>query len=197
MFPFILFYHKQMEKLIIPEYSEKRIIIKRYKKLFDLKVLIETGTFLGETIDTFKDEFDQLISFELSEELATKAKEKFKKHKHINIITGDSGKLMVDILKEIQQPCLFWLDGHYSSEFFIGKDFIKTAKGEKETPIIEELTTIFNHSIDSHVVLIDDARCFNGKNDYPTLGELKKLIHDLSPNSKVVVKRDILRITPK
>ena len=131
----------------------------------------------------------------MSKELADKAKEKFKSKKNIEIVSGNSGSIMEKYLKEIDRPCLFWLDGHYSSEFFIGSEFIRTAKGDKETPIIEELKCIFNHTVKKHVVLIDDARCFNGRNDYPTLRDLKAYINKLSPTSKIKVKRDIIRIT--
>lgn len=195
-FPFINFYYRQRDKIIVPPYSEKRSIIMHYRDIYNLKILIETGTFLGDTIEAFKSDFDRLISFELSNDLAAKAIQKFKPYGHIHIINGDSGKCMTDHLKGIEQPCLFWLDGHYSSEFYIGEEFIKTAKGEKETPIVEELKSIFTHGVKNHVVLIDDARCFNGKNDYPTIKELKDLIHQFSPGAKLVIKRDIVRITP-
>ena len=50
-----------------------------------------------------------------------------------------------------------------------------TAKGSKFCPIYEELNAIFT-SIDKHCLLIDDARLFNGADDYPTLDELKGFI---------------------
>jgi len=77
---------------------------------------------------------------ELSTELYERAKRKFSRYKHISIFKGDSSKVLPEILSQIEEPCLFWLDGHYSKGI--------TATGEKETPILEELKHIFNHPIE-------------------------------------------------
>ncbi|CAN5383865.1 hypothetical protein BH11BAC3_BH11BAC3_19450 [soil metagenome] len=184
------------DKWVIPPYEEKRQINLGYKKQFGLDTFIETGTFLGDTIEQFKHDFSKLISFELSKELAVKAKNRFNKDQHITIIQGDSGALLPLVLEAINEPCLFWLDGHYSSEFFIGEEYIVTAKGDKNTPVIEELQAILAHPIKGHVILIDDARCFNGKNDYPTVRDIKNVISSFGNKAAVTVKRDIIRITP-
>jgi len=188
-------YKKYREKKIIPPYEEKRAIILDYKKRKHAGILIETGTFLGDTVEYFRKDFEKIISFELSEELAAKAANRFKAHPHIRIIQGDSGKLLEQVLRNITAPCIFWLDGHYSSEFFLGDEFIKTAKGDKNTPIIEELKTVLSHPVKEHVILIDDARCFNGQLDYPSLDELRKLVSEYGKYS-FEVKRDIIRIVP-
>lgn len=195
--PLASLYFETRDKIIIPPYSEKRSILLNYQNRYALSILIETGTFLGNTIEAFKDDFAELYSFELSADLAAKAKERFKNYKHISIINEDSGKYLSKLLSQIQKPCLFWLDGHYSSEFFLNDEYIKTAKGDKETPIMEELAAIFEHGMQGHVILIDDARCFNGRNDYPTLQALRKFVGQRSPNAHFEVKRDIIRITPK
>ena len=188
--------NKYEAKYVIPPYSEKRKILLGYKNKFDLEVFVETGTFLGDTVNTFKFDFKRLISFELSPELAEKAVNRFRNEKLITIVCGDSGKLLPQYLTDISGPCLFWLDGHYSSEFFIGDEFIKTAKGDKNTPILEELKAILTHQIKGHVILIDDARCFNGKSDYPKFSDLKQFVNNLDPNLTVTRKRDIIRILP-
>jgi len=184
-----------VNRYIIPSYEQKRSILLHYRNLENITVFIETGTFLGDTIHTFRNDFETLVSFELSSELASKATKRFEDYSHIQIITGDSGELLPNVLKKFSKPCLFWLDGHYSSEFFIGAEFIKTAKGKKDTPIIEELTAILHHPIKKHVILIDDARCFNGENDYPTISEIKKFVKSIRPECQIGVKRDIIRIT--
>ena len=52
------------------------------------------------------------------------------------MIQGDSGIELMNLAARIDQPSLFWLDGHYSAE--------ETAKGDKETPVIEELQHILD-----------------------------------------------------
>ncbi|MCW3090873.1 MAG: hypothetical protein JWP81_1942 [Ferruginibacter sp.] len=96
-----------------------------------LKIMVETGTFLGDTVECFREKFDKIITVELSEELATKAKARFADDPKISILQGDSDVILAQLLKDMQEPVLFWLDGHYSSGIFIGDEFIKTAKGEK------------------------------------------------------------------
>jgi hypothetical protein len=84
---------------------------------------------------------------------------------------------------------LFWLDGHYSGGI--------TAKGPLDTPIVKELDSILNHSVTGHVILIDDARCFVGENDYPTIDELREILHTERPRWVFEVKDDIIRIHEK
>jgi len=106
--------------------------------------------------------------------------------KNITIIHGDSGEVLGEVLAHINQPCLFWLDGHYSGGI--------TVKGELETPIRRELSHIFRHSIAGcHVIIIDDARGFTGEYDYPTIEELRD-ISRLAGFDSFEVKNDIIRI---
>ena len=129
-----------------------------------------------------KNIFNKIYSIELSTELYERTKHKFARYNHISIYQGDSSKVLPEILSQIEEPCLFWLDGHYSEGI--------TATGEKETPILEELNHIFNHPIEDHVILIDDASYFTGHDDYPGLEELKTLVLRRYPNNVFIVKDD-------
>ena len=133
----------------------------------------------------------------MSEELADRAKKRFQNNSNITIVQGNSSDQLSKILNNINSPCLFWLDGHYSSEFWVGEEYIKTAKGNKNTPILEELSQIMKHSIKNHVILIDDARLFTGKGDYPTINKLKKIVAKNFPIHSFDVQNDIIRILPK
>lgn len=182
----ILWYIKG--KPIPPPHLLKIQAISKFAEGFKTKILIETGTYLGETISQTKDYFQKIYSIELSPALAKKAEKLFRKDKKINIIQGDSSVKLPLILKTIKKPCLFWLDAHYSGGI--------TAKGNKETPIVKEIKAILNHKVKKHVILIDDARCFNGKNDYPKFSEIKKLVNKSLKNYNVIIETDIIRIHP-
>ena len=106
---------------------------------------------------------------------------------HINILRGDSSKVLPIILSKIDKPALFWLDGHYSAGI--------TAKGDLNTPILKELKLILNHKIKKNIILIDDARCFVGKDDYPTIAELESFVKKINPNLSFKNEDDIIRIT--
>lgn len=169
-----------------PPHIVKEELIRDYARAFNTQILIETGTYLGDMVHAMKKSFSRIISFELDQKLAAQAQQRFAKDNHIDIVQGDSGKLLGDYLATISEPCLFWLDGHYSGGI--------TAKGALETPIKNELTAILSHPVDGHVILIDDARCFTGENDYPTLDELRSFVaaHNLQHNFSV--EHDVIRI---
>ena len=102
----------------------------------------------------------------------------------------NSWQILSNLAKDgkLDEPCLFWLDGHYSAG--------GTAKGSKETPILEELKSIFT-THKKHVILIDDARCFIGENDYPAIEALKSFIKNIGPNYKITLESDIIILIPQ
>ena len=89
---------------------------------------------------------------------------------------------------------MFWLDGHYSSEFMVGDELIKTARTDKDTPIVEELDAILGTSPE-HVILIDDARGFDGLGDYPSIGSIKRKVRKAKGDAYIcMVENDIIQI---
>jgi hypothetical protein len=179
-----------------PSYDFKRAQIKKCKDQFGVDVLVETGTFIGDTVEHFKTIFKKVYSIELAEELAAKAKRRFESDRNVTIIQGDSSEVLDKLIDQINEPILFWLDGHYSSEFYLGDEYIKTGRGKKDTPVEEELKLIFRNKL-NHVILIDDARLFQGINDYPSIPELKKLVKSFKRNYSVKVDNDIIYILPE
>ena len=176
------------EKSSSPPQPYKHKIIKLYAKNYSINIFIETGTYLGRTVKAVKKSFEEIYSIELNKALYLKAKQKFIKYEHINVIMGDSSEKLPKILSKIDNPCLFWLDAHYSGE--------NTSKTNVETPISKELQCILNHPNKNHVILIDDAHKFTGKNDYPTIDELKEIISQYE--EKVLkIKENIIRIYNK
>ena len=106
---------------------------------------------------------------------------------HVEIIQGDSGVEIENVLKRTDQAALFWLDGHYSEG--------GTARGEKDTPIMEELNCILNSETPGHVLVIDDARCFGTDPSYPKLDRLKEFILSKNPNAQIRVEDDSIVVT--
>jgi len=178
-------WNKKGNPIPVPDVIKQKTV-KEYAKIFSVETFIETGTYLGDMVDAVRDTFNKIYSIELDKTLYGQAKKKFSRHHNISIFHGDSSKVLPVILADISKPCLFWLDGHYSGGI--------TAKGDFNTPIMQELNCILDHFIEEHVILIDDAREFNGDNDYPTLEELKKRIFRKYPDWKFDTKDDIIRI---
>ena len=183
------------KKVEIPSYHDKRAILLNYKDKFRIGTMVETGTFLGDTVEFFRHRLDMVYSIELSEELAAKAAKRFEGIPNVRIIQGDSGVVLADLIKEIPATALFWLDGHYSSEFFVNEEYIRTARSDKDTPVMKELQILLDDNR-QHVILIDDARLFNGQGDYPTLDGIRRLVKQSKFPYNVFVQTDIINIIP-
>ena len=176
------------QKTFLPSmHIVKQNNIHEYREKYQLNILVETGTYLGDMVEAQKRYFNKVYSIELSNELYSQAVDRFGQDSNVEIILGDSGQKLKELLEIIKEPALFWLDGHYSAGF--------TAKGNLNTPIIEELRTVLTNGKE-HVILIDDARLFTGEDDYPSIFQLCSFVNDLSPERKVIVADDIIRITP-
>lgn len=172
-----------------PSQRLKQRIIKDYARRNDLDIFIETGTYMGDTLAAVANSFKKVHSIELSEDLYTKAVKRFANNESVAIHYGDSLDVLPNILSGLEEPALFWLDGHYSGNI--------TVRGKYETPVRFELEAILQHPVKNHVVLIDDARCFDGSHDYPTMEELKSLVSRFRPGSEFAVASDIIRIVLK
>ncbi len=166
----------------------KQMALRKFAEQYRLRIFVETGTYIGDTVEAMKHCFDKIYSIELSEELFEAAKQRFASEQHIELVQGDSGKEIEKILGLVDQPALFWLDGHYSAGV--------TALGEKETPIYEELDHILNAEDLGHVIVIDDARCFGGNPVYPTVENVKEFVKSKRHNVKITVEEDSIRIFP-
>lgn len=170
----------------MPHLGKHRVVIE-YIKRFSIDIFIETGTYKGKMVYAIIPHVKEIYSIELDETHFQNAQERFAGYPNIHILQGQSGEVLPKVLKDIDKPCLFWLDAHWSGGF--------SAKGEFETPVMQELPCVLNHiKADEHVILIDDARCFTGENDYPALKMLKQFILDVHPGWIFEVKDDIIRI---
>lgn len=148
----------------VKEYFLKKILLKT-----GIRILVETGTYKGDMIAAMRPYCTKISSIELNGPLFEKAVERFKDDGAVTIYQGDSGEVIPEAIKDIDGPIVFWLDGHYSAG--------ETSKGDLDTPIIKEIDHVAAHPhADKHVLLIDDARCFDGTNDYPTEEALKKYL---------------------
>lgn len=175
------------DKKGIPPALVKQKIVRTTGKKHDIKTLIETGTAGGRMITATKNHFSKIFSIELNDVFYENATAKFAKYDHIDIVHGDSGEKMIEILPTINDPILFWLDAHYSGG--------GTSRGPLDTPIMKELQTILSRGNKCDVILIDDARCFNGTEDYPTIEQVKELIQD-HKHLTLKVHKDIIFIEP-
>ena len=165
----------------------KQKAIGSYKNEYGIDIFVETGTYLGDMVQAQLSQFKKIISIELGEKLYKKARKRFRKYNHVEILQGDSGVKLKGVVANLDACAVFWLDGHYSGGI--------TAQGNLNCPIYAELDAIFSRGDLDHVILIDDARHFVGAEDYPTIEELKKYVNDKRVGYDCLVQDDIIRFS--
>lgn len=178
--------------------EQRRQILREYGQRLGLRVFIETGTNNGDTPAALMDAFDVLFTIEVGKDLYLAACERFR-DTNVVCLHGDSAELLAEQLIRIDEPVLMWLDGHFCGD----------ARAHKDTPIIEELEGIFGVARRRaemgvrplpHVILIDDARLFEGmshygEHDWPHIDEIRKLAEDNGYGFELA--DDIVRLVPK
>ncbi len=170
-----------------PPHTIKQQTIRAYAEKHGIKALVETGTFEGDMVAAMLDSFEVIHSIELQSEYYESAMRRFANISKVHLYQGDSAVVIRQVLEAVHQPAVFWLDGHYS-----GGD---TAKADKETPIVEEIEAIAHHPASrDHFILVDDAHCFTGSNDYPTLEGLQAIAAKAG-YSTFTVEHNIIRIS--
>ena len=148
-----------------PQRFKQRVLIKVGAAL-SLRTLIETGTYMGDTVEVTRHHFDHVNSIEISAEIHRLAKIRFRDIANVRLFVGDSRSVLQQVLATLHEPALFWLDGHYSGPH--------TGGANVEAPILDEIRQIAAHEYaPEHCILIDDARLFIGDREYPSVDTLQ------------------------
>lgn len=149
------------------------------KNLFIHKTdfFIETGSYSGDGIQlALNSGFSKIYSIELSPQHLEECKRRFSGEDRVELILGDSSVELRKIMeKNPSAKFTFWLDGHYSGG--------TTAKGEKETPLREELESILSRDISGEIIYIDDMRQYRTHHEI-TLKDILDLIEKYKPFAK-------------
>lgn len=134
------------------------ISVRRQFHKYPNKYLLESGSYLGEGIsDALNCGFSTVISFEVKEDLYDHCIKKFRGNPKVKLVLGSTANLLYDVIKDIDEPITFWLDGHYSCGITgYDKDCI--------SPLVKELEQIKRHHIKTHTIMIDDRRLLKPSN---------------------------------
>lgn len=143
------------------------------------KYFIETGSCIGDGIQmALEGPFEQIYSIELSDHFYRHCCQRFAAHSNVGLFLGNSVNVLPEILDLLDAPATFWLDGHYS--------WNGTARGDTNSPILEELDIIGKHHIKNHTILIDDVRQFGTiEFDFIELEDVIKKILSINENYQI------------
>ncbi len=157
---------------------------------FVKRYFVETGSFVGDGIEeALRAGFAEIRSVTLEEAQYIYCQERFKDHPNVHLYHGDSGRVLEEMIRSIDEPVTFWLDAHNDGDVL--------PQGTN-TPILRELDAIRRHPIKTHTILIDDVRLFNtAQFDWITLATIIRKIYEINPQYRITyldgfVKRDIL-----
>lgn len=156
------------------QFSLTETFLKQIKDIFDASSFVETGTYQARTTLAAANVFEKVYSAELSSSLYQTSWHKVltEKKLNINLFCGSSIAFLNYVVPNLFLTTIFFLDAHWSGGI--------TAKGESNTPILEELECIKINRLVDCVILIDDIRCFAKNNlnpepstqDYPGIDDL-------------------------
>jgi len=160
----------QRGRPVPPPHDVKMQAILYLADRIDASALVETGTYRGDTVRALRNRFSKLVSIELVPELARQVQREFSNDPSVSILVGDSGDMLRELLLELKDPALFWLDAHYSGG---------PTLGDGNVPIYAEIDSINELANARHALLIDDMHEFTGENGYPTQAALiRKCVDD-------------------
>ena len=136
-------------------------------------IFIETGTSEGDSVETARlCGFSKIFSIESDIETFNIAFNRFKNFPNISIFNGKSIDILPDLLKEIHEPVLFWLDAHSDCE-------------SEMTPIFQELDIIETFEFAS-TVLMDDIRLIGCGMWKFSLPDLLEKIYKINPKFEII-----------
>lgn len=138
------------------------------------RILIESGSWDGTFVESVRTKYDHVHTIEIIESLYNNCNERFKNVDNVTCHFGDSPAVLKEILKDINEPVIFWLDAHWQGH--------NQPEGTK-APLLSELEVIKTHHIKTHTIMIDDVRLFSTYNT--SKAEIENIIRSINPNYKI------------
>lgn len=167
-------------------------IILYLKQTGNVETLVETGTYYGATAEWAADHFSQVKTIEFSAPIYQETSAKYSHRTNIEFLFGDSRQQLAELLRQLDEPILLWLDAHWCSFGSYGKT--------DQCPLLDELDIIMASPFE-HIILIDDARLFlcpppapNQPAHYPDIAAVLEKFSD--KNMYAIIYEDVIIIVP-
>ena len=160
---------------------------------FAISTFVETGTYRGDTAKWAAANFDSVVTIEASLLLFQQAQLALSKLSNVKLIKGASRVVLSELVEQLNEPALFWLDAHWCSGDSFGES--------DQCPLMAELQIIVASEV-AHFVLVDDARLFlappprpNDAAAYPSISDLVSVLSVPRPHY-ITVFEDVLIAVP-
>jgi hypothetical protein len=158
---------------------------------------VETGTYLGETVDMVLETglYKKIHTIELNDDLLQKAMTKYQDVEPVYLWPGDSVDQLKVIVSTLKGPATFWLDAHASGPLPGGKS--------GGSPLLDELDIIASSPFKDHTIILDDCRLFGSAEwDYVSKDDALAKIMKINPNYNIYyldgqIRGDVMWCTVK
>ena len=147
---------------------------------------METGTYTGEMVHAMSGHVDRIISIEVAPALHAQGRQAFRRPAAHSTAARRQRRAAAERARIARRD-------PRSSGWTVTTWVEKADEARDDTPIMAELTALVAHPVRGHVVLIDDARLFDGTGGYPRLDELTAWVKARRPGTQVSVDGDIIR----
>jgi hypothetical protein len=114
--------------------------IKEIIKKYNIKTFIETGTNEAKTTKVMSALVDSVHTIELNETFYENCKNTLKDFKNVSIHNGSSEKILNELLPNVDDSIIFYLDAHWYSY----------------CPILDELDAIYRNGKKNSIIVIHD-----------------------------------------
>jgi hypothetical protein len=167
--------------------AKRRFLLSLFKKR-NHELLVESGTFLGGTVEYFLPHARRIVSVEIEADLHTAAKERFRSSPSVELLLGDAIDVIPRVIADLSEPALVYLDGHFTGG-------VNQEPGEFAEPapgILEKLGDLRPPA--GTTIVVDDLRLFGRSENFPGLDELTSTARKAFPQAAMYVGIDCLVI---
>jgi hypothetical protein len=166
----------------------KAVMLRRVARAYGYRHFVETGTHRGDTPHDLRYTFESIVTIEIDPVLHAAAQKRFADQPHIRCVLGDSKEELARIGPSLDQPTVFWLDGHYSGT--------GTGGAGSAAPLAAELGAIRQSPRNDHIIVIDDMSDFSGELGNEKLSSVIAGLEAINPQYKFYFDFDMLFALP-
>jgi hypothetical protein len=152
------------------------------------EILVESGTYLGGTVEFMLPHSRRIVSVEIEPSLYQQARRRFENDKNVELHHGDSAVLVPQLVGGLEEPALVWLDGHFTGG-------VNTLQGEAIEPAPGILESLGDLDLpEGMTVVVDDLRLFGRGDGFPSLDALLLSARRAFPEAQIAIGLDSLVI---